>query len=91
MAETPDSLSQYFASIPNKGVADFEVPEGAPCALRDIDRMSGAHEERITRLACFGDSSGKSAAVRLIAAFLKIEGQEQEEQEPPPFCRCSFF
>ena len=91
MAETPDNLSEYFSSIRRKDVADFEVPVRAQCTLRDIDRMNITHEERITRFACFGDSSGKSAAVRLIAAFLKIEGQEQEEQEPPPFCRCSFF
>ena len=91
MAETPDNLSEYFASIRSKGVADFEVPGRAPCTLHDIDRMNSTHEERITRLGCFGDSSGKSAAVRLIAAFFKIEGQEQEEKEPPLFCRCSFL
>ena len=91
IAETPGKLSEYFASIRSKGVADFEVPVRAPCLLRDIDRTSSTHEETITGLAYFGDPSRKSAAVRLTAAFFKIEGQEQEGEEPPRFCRCSLL
>ena len=91
VAETPDKKSEYFASIRRKGVAGCEDPVKAPYSLRDIDRVSGTHEETITRLDCLGDSSGQLASVKLIAAFFKIEGQEQEGGEPPPFCRCSFL
>jgi len=54
--------------------------------VSDFDRMTSMHEKTITKLACFGDASGKSAAVRHIVAFFKIEGQEPEEQEEMPFC-----
>jgi hypothetical protein len=90
MAETePDNLSEYFASTRSKCVLEIEVQ--APCAVSDFDRMTSMHEKTITKLACFGDASGKSAAVRHIVAFFKIGGQEPKEQEEMPFCTWSLL